>query len=51
MESLFKNITKISAFICFIILAGIGIILFTNSLPAIKAFGLGFIIYTHWITK
>lgn len=49
MESLLKNITKISAFICFIILAGIGIVLFTNSLPAIKAFGLGFIIDTHWI--
>lgn len=49
MESLFKNITRISAFICFIILAGIGIVLFINSLSAIKAFGLGFIIDTHWI--
>lgn len=49
MEFIFKNITKISAFICFTILLGIGIVLFINSFDAIKTFGLKFIIDTRWI--
>ncbi|RAX53983.1 phosphate ABC transporter permease subunit PstC [Helicobacter sp. 16-1353] len=48
-ESIFKNTTKFSAFVCFMVLLGIGIVLFINALPAIKAFGLGFIIDTSWI--
>lgn len=49
MESVFKNVTKFSAVVCVLVLLGIAIVLFINSLPALKAFGLGFIIDTRWI--
>lgn len=44
----FYHITKISAFLVLIILALIFIILFKEAYPAIKAFGLDFLISSKW---
>ncbi len=47
-DLLFKNITRFFAFLVLLLLAGITISLFIGSLPALRKFGLGFIVNARW---
>ncbi len=47
-DLLFKNITRIFAFLVLLLLAGITVSLFIGSMPAIRKFGFGFIANPAW---
>jgi phosphate transport system permease protein len=47
-DLLFKNITRFFAFLVLLLLAGTTISLFIGSLPALRKFGLGFIVNAEW---
>ena len=48
MDLAFRNTTRLFAFLVFAILAGIVVTLLIGSLPAIKAFGFGFLTSPEW---
>ncbi len=48
LDLLFRHITRLFAFIVFAILVGIVGSLFVGSLPAMKAFGFGFLVSNEW---
>jgi phosphate transport system permease protein len=48
LDMAFRNTTRLFAFLVFAILAGIVVTLFIGSLPAIKAFGFGFLVSPEW---
>ncbi|MEN6629857.1 MAG: phosphate ABC transporter permease subunit PstC, partial [Sulfuricella sp.] len=48
MDVLFHNTTRFFAFAVFALLLGIVLSLFLGSLPAIKAFGPGFLFSSEW---
>ncbi len=48
LDTLFRNATRFFAFLVFALLAGIIISLLIGSLPAISAFGLGFLVSSEW---
>ena len=48
LDIAFRNITRIFAFGVFVLLVGIVISLLIGSLPAIRAFGLGFLFSSEW---
>ncbi|MCE5180218.1 MAG: phosphate ABC transporter permease subunit PstC, partial [Betaproteobacteria bacterium] len=48
LDLAFRNITKGFAFLVLVLLAGIVLSLFLGSLPAIKAFGPGFLFSSEW---
>ncbi|TCV90827.1 phosphate ABC transporter permease subunit PstC [Sulfurirhabdus autotrophica] len=48
LDILFRNMTRLFAFLVFAILIGIVISLFIGSLPAMKAFGFGFLFSAEW---
>ena len=48
LDLAFRNITRLFAFVVFAILAGIVVTLLIGSLPAIKAFGFGFLVSSEW---
>jgi len=48
LDLAFRNITRLFAFLVFAILAGIVVSLLIGSLPAIKAFGFGFLVSPEW---
>ncbi|MDD5240112.1 MAG: phosphate ABC transporter permease subunit PstC [Sulfuricella sp.] len=48
LDMVFRNTTRFFAFLVFALLAGIVLSLFFGSLPAIKAFGLGFLFSSEW---
>src|SRR5215472_18392014 len=47
-DTIFHNMTRLSAMGVLVILAGVMISLFHGSLPAIQAFGLGFLVQQVW---
>lgn len=47
-DKLFKNITMFFAFLVFVLLFSIIVVLFMGSLPALNAFGAGFFTSTSW---
>ena len=47
-DLLFENMTRFFALLVLLLLAGIMVSLFIGSLPAIKKFGLGFIVNPRW---
>ena len=48
LDLAFRNITRFFAFLVFATLAGIVVTLLIGSLPAIKAFGFGFLVSPEW---
>jgi phosphate transport system permease protein len=48
LDLAFRNTTRFFAFVVFAILAGIVVTLLIGSLPAIKAFGFGFLVSSEW---
>ncbi|MDP3482780.1 MAG: phosphate ABC transporter permease subunit PstC [Sulfuricella sp.] len=48
LDLAFRNTTRFFAFVVFAILAGIVVTLLIGSLPAIKAFGFGFLVSPEW---
>lgn len=48
LDMVFRNTTRFFAFVVFAILAGIVVTLLIGSLPAIKAFGFGFLVSSEW---
>jgi phosphate transport system permease protein len=48
LDMAFRNTTRFFAFVVFAILAGIVVTLLIGSLPAIKAFGFGFLVSSEW---
>ncbi|MHB1290922.1 MAG: phosphate ABC transporter permease subunit PstC [Sulfuricella sp.] len=48
LDLAFRNTTRLFAFLVFAILAGIVVTLLIGSLPAIKAFGFGFLVSPEW---
>ncbi len=48
LDILFRNMTRLFAFLVFALLIGIVISLFIGSLPAMKAFGFGFLFSAEW---
>lgn len=48
LDMAFRNITRLFAFLVFTLLAGIVATLLIGSMPAIKAFGLGFLVSSEW---
>jgi len=48
LDLVFRNTTRFFAFLVFAILAGIVVTLLIGSLPAIKAFGFGFLVSPEW---
>ncbi|MBZ0095186.1 MAG: phosphate ABC transporter permease subunit PstC [Sulfuricella sp.] len=48
LDLAFRNTTRFFAFLVFAILAGIVVTLLIGSLPAIKAFGFGFLVSSEW---
>lgn len=48
MDLAFRNTTRLFAFLVFAILIGIVVTLLIGSLPAIKAFGFGFLVSSEW---
>src|SRR5215470_19886039 len=47
-DTVFRNMTRLSAIGVLVILAGVLLSLFHASLPAIQAFGLGFLVEQVW---
>ena len=48
LDLAFRNTTRLFAFLVFAILVGIVVTLLIGSLPAIKAFGFGFLVSSEW---
>jgi phosphate transport system permease protein len=48
LDLVFRNTTRLFAFLVFAILIGIVVTLLIGSLPAIKTFGFGFLVSTEW---